>query len=48
MLTESRVMFFSPSRAILSAILREDYLTSAVRTSIVILFIHIQKRGSSK
>ena len=32
MLTESRVMFFPPSRAILSAILREEYLTSAVRT----------------
>ena len=32
MLTESRVMFFSPSRAILRAILGEEYLTSAVRT----------------
>ena len=31
MLTESCVMFFSPSRA-LSAILRDEYLTSAVRT----------------
>ena len=29
MLTESCVMFFSPSRAILSAILRDEYLTSA-------------------
>ena len=25
-------MFFSPSRAVLSAILRDEYLTSAVRT----------------
>ena len=32
MLTESRIMFFPLSRAILSAILREEYLTSAVRT----------------
>ena len=32
MLTESFVMFFSPSRAVLSAILRDEYLTSAVRT----------------
>ena len=32
MLTESCVMFFSPSRAVLSAILRDEYLTSAVRT----------------
>ena len=31
MLTESCVMFFSPSRAVLSAILRDEYLTSAVR-----------------
>ena len=30
MLTESCVMFFSPSRAVLSAILRDEYLTSAV------------------
>ena len=30
MLTESFVMFFSPSRAVLSAILRDEYLTSAV------------------
>ena len=29
MLTESCVMFFSPSRAVLSAILRDEYLTSA-------------------
>ena len=29
MLTESSVMFFSPSRAV-SAILRDEYLTSAV------------------
>ena len=28
MLTESCVMFFSPSRAVLSAILRDEYLTS--------------------
>ena len=32
MLTESFVMFFSPSRAALSAILRDEYLTSGVRT----------------
>ena len=32
MLTESCVMFFSPSRAVLSAVLRDEYLTSAVRT----------------
>ena len=32
MLTESGVMFFSPSRAVLSAILQDEYLTSAVRT----------------
>ena len=32
MLTESCVMFFSPSRAALSAILRDEYLTSAVRS----------------
>ena len=32
MLTESCVMFFSPSRAVLSAPLRDEYLTWAVRT----------------
>ena len=32
MLTESCVMFFSPSHAVLSAISRDEYLTSAVRT----------------
>ena len=32
MLTDPRVMFFSPSRAVLSAILRDEYLTSAVGT----------------
>ena len=32
MLTESCVMFFSPSRAVLIAILRDEYLNSAVRT----------------
>ena len=32
MLTEPCVMFFWPSRAVLSAILRDEYLTSAVRT----------------
>ena len=32
MLTESCVMFFSPSHAVLSAILRDEYLTKAVRT----------------
>ena len=38
MLTESCVMFFSPSRAVLSAILRDEYLTSAVRTKEVFAF----------
>ena len=33
MLTESCVVFFSPSRAVLSAILREEYLTSLVLTA---------------
>ena len=32
MLTESCVMFFSLSRAAFSAILRDEYLTSGVRT----------------
>ena len=32
MLTESCVMFFSPSRYVLCAILGDDYLTSVVRT----------------
>ena len=32
MLTEPCVMFFSLSLAVLSAILRDEYLTSAVRT----------------
>ena len=32
MLTESCVMFFSPSRAVVRAILRDEYLTSAVRS----------------
>ena len=32
MLTESWVMFFSPSLAVLSSILQDEYLTSAVRT----------------
>ena len=32
MLTESCVRFFSPSHAVLSAILRDEYLTSVVRT----------------
>ena len=32
MLSESCVMFFSPSRAVLSSTLRDEYLTSAVRT----------------
>ena len=36
MLTESCVMFFSPSRAVLSVILRDEYLTSAVRTKEVL------------
>ena len=34
MLTEPCVMFFSPSGAVLSAILRDEYLTSAVRSNI--------------
>ena len=33
MLTESCVMFFSPSRAVLSAILCDEYLTTAVFSS---------------
>ena len=37
MLTESCVMFFSPSHAALSAILRDEYLASAVRN------IHLAK-----
>ena len=48
--TESCVMFFSPSRAVLSAILRDEYLTSAVRTkegdlspSLVCLWSTIEK-----
>ena len=32
MLTESCVMFFSPSHAVLSAFLQDEYLTSVVRT----------------
>ena len=36
MLTDSCVMFFWPSRAVLSAIWRDEYLTSAVRTSLVL------------
>ena len=32
MLTESCLIFFLPSRAVLNAILRNEYLTSAVRT----------------
>ena len=32
MLTKSCVRFFSPSRAALSPILRDEYLTSAIRT----------------
>ena len=32
MITESCLMFFSPSRAVLSAFLRDEYLISAVRT----------------
>ena len=41
MLTESCVMFFSPSRAVLSAILRDEYLTSAVRTKEGVSFVSI-------
>ena len=33
MLTESCVMFFPPSRAVLSTILRDEYLTSVARTT---------------
>ena len=33
MLTESCVFFFSPSRAVLSAMFRDEYLTSVVRTN---------------
>ena len=42
MLTESFVMFFSPSRAVLSAIFRNEYLTSAVRTK------ELDKPGSNQ
>ena len=42
MLTESCVMFFSPSRAVLSAIFRNEYLTSAVRTK------ELDKPGSNQ
>ena len=38
MLTESCVVFFSPSRAVLSAILPEEYLTSLVLTAEVNFF----------
>ena len=45
MLTESCVMFFSPSRAVLSAILRDEYLTSAVRTKEGDSFFSFNRRG---
>ena len=41
-LTESCVMFFSPSRAVLSVIFRNEYLTSAVRTK------ELDKAGSNQ
>ena len=42
MLTESCVMFFSPSRAVLSAILRDEYLTLAVRTPSLVLTAEVK------
>ena len=42
MLTESCVMFFSPSRAVLSAILRDEYLTSAVVSFISVQVLVLQ------
>ena len=42
MLTESCVMFFSPSRAVLTAFFRNEYLTSAVRTK------ELDKAGSNQ
>ena len=54
MLTESCVMCFSPSRAVLSAILRDEYLTSAVRTKegdqiiATVLFICISSTNNKR
>ena len=45
MLTESCVVFFSPSRAVLSAILREEYLTSLVLTAEVNFFNFLKIDG---
>ena len=45
MLTESCVMFSSPSRAVFSAILRDEYLTSAVRTKEGDSFFSSNRRG---
>ena len=42
MLTESCAMFFSPSRAVLSAILRDEYLTSGVRTPSLVLTAEVK------
>ena len=38
MLSESCVIFFSPSRAVLGAILRDEYLTSLVLTAEIKFF----------
>ena len=38
-------MFFSPSRAVLNAILRDEYLTSAVRTKEGDSFFSSNRRG---
>ena len=35
----TQAMFFSPSRAVLSAILRDEYMTSAVRNTVLFIFI---------
>ena len=48
MLTEPCVMFFSPSRAVLSAILRDEYLTSAVRTKVSLVLTAEVKYSSRK
>ena len=44
-LAESCVMFFSPSRAVLNAILRDEYLTSAARTKEGDSFFSSNRRG---
>ena len=46
MLTELCVVFFSPFRAVLSAILRDEYLTSAVRTPSLVLTAEVKYSSS--